>query len=452
VLLLLAGCGAAPALVEPPLSCADITPGQPAPTTVLLLSVDTLHHDFVRPDLTPRIHALLDEGVRFDHLIVPRGLSGPSMASFITGAYPRTHGVRVNGISVADEGVSPDVPTLARRFADAGHRSYGFLSNQCYLLDDDMETRCTWADPTLDQAEGDAVLVPELLAALGALPADEPVFAWLHLLDPHDPYETREPWFSVLHPGTYDGPYLDTEAAIAAHMREGAPYTDADRAWVEAVYASQVAATDALIGDALDGLAALGRLDDAVVVFVADHGEELGRRTSYFYHGCSPYDGVIDVRAGIWAPGRLPGGHVVTSRVSSVHLAPTVAELAGLPWDGPAEGRSLVSALATCEQPEGPAFFERGNETAGVVSGRWKYILDPNAGFAECKYYDAEAPYPGEPEALYDLEADPLEQVNRVADQPELARALRANVCGWVRDDAWVGGSGEGNRLLAECP
>ncbi len=442
-----AGCPASAGLVD------DLGP----PTTVLLVSVDTVHRDFLGVhappwDTTPRLDALMAEGARLDHVLVPRGLSGPSMASLITGAYPRTHGVRVNESGFDPEGVSADTPTLGQRFADAGYTTYGYSANQCYLLDEEMETECTWADPSLDQAEGDALLVTELLAALQARDATQPVFAWLHLLDPHDPYTPREPWFTAFHPDSYDGPYAgDMDASILAHMRGTLAYTDADRAYVEAVYASQLAATDAQIGALLDGLAAMGRLDDAVVAFAIDHGDELARRNTYFYHGCSPYDGVLDVTYALWGPGRVPAEHVQAARVSSVDLAPTLAELAGLAWSGPGEGRSLLSELRTCAEPDRLAFFERGNETAGVVAGGWKFFLDPNAGFAECKYFDEDTPYPNAAEELYELDADPLELDDRAAAEPARAAELRAEVCAWVNAAEWVGGGADDNALVAAC-
>lgn len=439
-----------------PSECASVTTEAP-PTTVVLLSVDTVHRDFLgvhHPawDVTPRLDALFAEGARLDHVIVPRGLSAPSMASMITGAYPRTHGVRANDRTLDPEGVSADTPTLGQRFAAAGYRTYGYSANQCYLLDPEMEQLCTWADPTLDQAEGDATLVDGLVATLTGLAPDEPVFAWVHLLDPHDPYSPREPWFSTFHPGAYDGPFAaDIEAAVAAHMRGDLPYDDADRAYVEAVYASQLAATDAQIGALLDGLADLGRLDDAVIAFAIDHGEELGRRNSYFYHGCSPYGGVLDVTYALWGPGRVPA-QVWDAHVSSVDLAPTLAEIAGLGWSGPGEGRSFLPELRACAEPtDRVAFFERGTETAGVVADGWKYFLDPNAGFAECKHFGDDTPFPNAAEELYELATDPVEVVDRAALEPDRVATLRARVCGWVNDGPWVGGGADANALVGVC-
>ncbi|MFN7147619.1 MAG: alkaline phosphatase family protein, partial [Myxococcota bacterium] len=122
MLALLLACAGPPDTGKPevPAECVAVTTDA-APTTVLLLSLDTVHRDFLgvhHPawDVTPRLDALFAEGARLDHVIVPRGLSAPSMASMVTGAYPRTHGVRVNDRTLDPEGVSADTPTLGQRF------------------------------------------------------------------------------------------------------------------------------------------------------------------------------------------------------------------------------------------------------------------------------------------------------------------------------------------------
>ena len=454
------------------LSCARSNPPDPAPAAcieddtlvdlpppevVVLISVDTVNRHFLgvhHPDwdVTPRLDALFAESTLLDHVVVPRGLSGPSMATLVTGVYPRTHGVRVNE-EMLDDPVSADTPTLGERFVAAGYHAYGFSANQCYLLDGTMQVDCTWADPTLDQAEGDAILVTGFLEALDARPVDEPFFLWIHFMDPHDPYTAREPWYTEFHPEAYDGPFSEaSEDEIAAMMRGDVPYTDADRAHMDAVYASQLKATDVYIGQLLDGLATRERLDDAVVAFGIDHGDELAQRNTYFYHGCSPYGGVIDVSYAIHAPGRVPMGKVVSARVPSVDFAPTLVDLAGLEWSGAGEGHTLLPDLVGCVEPDRAAYFERGRETAGIVVDGYKYFLDPNAGYSSCKHFSAADPFPNAAQELYDLAADPLELDNLLREEPELAADLRRRVCAWVLDGPWgVGDAYASENVLVEA-
>lgn len=463
VLPLVFGCapdpvGGKPLSEIPAASCGDAGPdavpalGTP-PATVLVVVMDTTRRDALswnRPDrdTTPSLDLLRAGGVLYDRVQVVRGLTSVSLSSVITGAYPRTHGVRNND---ADP-IEADVATLAERFGEVGYRTVGVSANMCQLMDRGFDERyCTSSqeEPGLDQAVADTRLVDELLARVDVLDADTPVFAWAHFVDPHDPFTAREPWFSTWHPEPYDGP-LDppTTETLAEISAAGVPLTEADRAYLDAVYQSQVASTDAQIGRLIEGLRARGRLDDAAILFVMDHGEELAERSSYFYHGCSPYQRVMEVSAVLWAPGRLPAGTELAGRVSAVDLAPTLLEVAGLPADGPAEGTSRLDEVLRCVEPRDAVFFERGPETAGVVVDEKVLILDPREGYASCKEYGREHPYPGEPLALYDLESDPLQLENLASDDPVGAMALAALVCGWVTDGPWTDGR---NALTLAC-
>ena len=452
---LLACTAPAPDSGPPPVECPETTPPEqlPPPTTVLLVSIDTVNRAFLGTygdwDVTPRLNALFAEGTLLDHAVASRGLSGPAIASLLTGAYPRTHGVRENADSEDSEGIVDGVATLGERFAAAGYHTFGYSANQCYLLDDEMETLCTWSDPTLSQVEGDDTLTEGLIAALQGLPADEPTFAWLHYMEPHHDYVAHEPWFSSFHPEAYEGPWRDDmDAAIADYNDGKLAFTAADRAYVEAVYASQVAAVDDRIGQVLDALEAMGRLDDTVVAFAIDHGEALGRRGTYFFHGCSPYTEVLDVRFALWAPGRIPP-QVIDSYVPSVDFAPTIAELSGLAWDGPAEGRSLLADLRTCTEPRRTAHFERGTETAGTIEDGWAYIFTPEGGFSACEGYSDASPYPNAVSELYDLRLDPLEMVNRAEHEPKRTEDMRQVTCDWVKDGVWANGTS--NSLITSC-
>ncbi len=453
-----------PLLEEPVAICPDdpaaVTAEWP-PRTVLYISIDTVHRDFLgvhHPewDTTPALDALFAEGVRLDNVVVPRGLSAVSMATLLTGAYPVTHGVRANEAPEAGgSGIAEGLETLYQRFGAAGYTTYGWLANMCFLLDGPpaiTHRSCQSDDevPGTDQAVGDLRLTTEAAETIRALPEAEAFFGWIHFMDPHDPYDRRDPWYALFHPDTYAGPLQDpTEAELVAVSRGDTPYDDDDRRHVEALYASQLRQTDAHVATLRAALADAGRLDDAVIVVAFDHGDELGRRNGYFFHGCSPYNGVIGATYGIRAPGRLPAGEVIANWVPSVDLVPTLLEVAGLEWNGVGEGRSLVDNARRCVEPQHPAYFERGAETAGVVLGNWKYILDPRSGYTRCKHYDGEYPYPGEPEELYDLDVDPLELTNQAGSQKAIASVLRRQVCQWVRGGAWS--DDPGNALIVGC-
>jgi arylsulfatase A-like enzyme len=419
------------------------------PDTVLVISIDTVNEHFLGVhheewDTTPTLDALMAEGTRFDGVVVPRGLSAPSMASLLTGAWPATHGMRANEApEEGGSGIDPATPPLYTRFEEAGYQTWGWSANMCFLLDHEppIQSRsCQWQEEVdVDQAEGDRILAEEAAAVFAGLPPGERVFGWLHLMDPHDPYERRDPWYEEFHPEAYAGAFLDpTEDLLVAASQGEIAFDDADRRHVEAVYASQLRQTDANIATVLAGLEASGRLDDAVILIGFDHGEELARRDGYFFHGCSVYQEVLGGTWALRAPGRVPAGVVLEGTISSTDLAPTLIEAAGLDWSGAGEGVSALTEAQTCVEPARSAYFERGNETAGVVREGWSFILDPREGYTKCKHYDGERPYPGVRESLFDLANDPLELDNVVEERAGLAADLRADVCAWVASVPWT--------------
>lgn len=432
--------------------CPDpVTPPATPPTTIVLVTIDSVNRDFLGYyedtwDTTPNIDRLFAEGVVLENVLVTRGLSAPSLASILTGAYPRTHGVRINE-EVTPSGVAP---TLVTRFREAGWRTLVYTTNVCQIVSGDGADDYLCLDnptrPDLDQADADGLVTSAFEAGIAA--SAGPVFAWIHLMDPHDPFHVREPWYTTFHPEAYSGPLLDPSPAdIEAYTMGESVMTEEDRSHLDAMYASQLAGADAQVGRILAALDATGR-SDAIVAFGVDHGEELARRTTYFYHGCSVYDLVTGASYAIRAPGRIPAGEVLSGWVSAADVAPTLAELGGLTWSGAADGRSLVDTIETCVEPNLPVYFERGELAAGVIDQGSQFILDPKLGDRTCSYQDSAYDYPGELRAFYDLDTDPDQVENLYPD----GGVYEAELCDWVLSAPWTSdGSDASNPLVGVC-
>jgi len=220
---------------------------------LLLISIDTLRADRLgsygyAEAATPRLDALGARGLRFEQATTVAPLTLPAHASLLTGTFPAAHGVRDNvGFDLADQQV-----TLAETLRGEGYRTGAFVG--AFVLDSrfgihqgfdryfDEFDLSQMKDGGMDslQRRGDEV-VAEALAWLGE-DSELPFFGLVHLYDPHTPYEAPEP-YPARFPRTRSGAY------------------DAEVAW-----------TDALVGRLLDGVAALGRLEDTLVVAVGDHG------------------------------------------------------------------------------------------------------------------------------------------------------------------------------------
>ena len=199
-------------------------------------------------------------------------------------------------------------------------------------------------------------------------------FLWLHLYDPHSPYEPPEPWASAHSHSPYLGEIAATDAFLAPILEE---VRDADTS--------------------------------TLVVFTSDHGEALGAHGE-LTHGFFAYQPTLRVPLVLWAPGLTPG---VDERMARhVDLLPTMLEAAGLDTPRQASGVSLFgepSSGETVSYLEAlTANLNRGwAPLRGVMRGRYKFVSLPI------------------PE-LYDLEADPGEETNLVQTERKIVSELRA--------------------------
>jgi len=308
--------------VAAPSVAGSETPG-PGPLNIVLITIDTLRADRVssygsrRVD-TLEIDSFADEGVRFSNAASTVPFTLPAHSSILTGLYPPGHGVRENVGYTLDE----SVPTIAEILAEAGWTTAGFVS--AFVLDgrwgisrgfdhyfDDFDLS-DFETPNLGsvQRSGD-VTIAEAVAWLDGRNQDQPFFLWLHLYDPHDPYEPPEP-FDSMHPGRpYDG---------------------------------EVAYTDSLIGTFRQALEDRGVLDSSLVILTADHGEGLGDHGEAS-HGFFLYDTTIHVPLIVRLPAAAHGGSVVDSAVSHVDLLPTILDAVGVQAPDVVHGESLLPII-----------------------------------------------------------------------------------------------------------
>ncbi len=308
----------------------------PGVRTLVLVTLDTTRRDHVGtyaptdratgvPDAsTPNLDRLAASGVRFDDAMTPVPLTLPAHTAMLSGLPPAATGVRVNAYGRIPDASVRGFALLPESLAAAGWKTGAFVSAsplaRRYGLDHGFGT---YDDGDLEDPHGlecaeraGAVTVDRALAWLALRTGTERVFLWVHLFEPHAPYAPEAP------------------AGLPADTR----------------YRLDVARADAAVGRLLEGLAARGRGDAAVLV-VADHGEaldELGEKT----HGILLGDAVLRVPMLLRAPGLLPG--VRTDPADLADVAPTLAHLANLPWDPHAEvvghGQDLLRAPAPADR------------------------------------------------------------------------------------------------------
>ena len=363
---------------------------------VLLITLDTTRADHIgaygdRRARTPRLDRLASEGVLFERALAAAPITLPAHVSLLTGLNPYAHGVRNNGnFALKDE------PTLATLLRGRGYRTAAFVS--AFVLDrrfglaagfdhyDDRmdEIRGGGGAPPLERNAPERPADRTARAAVDWLTSnassEQPLLVWIHLYDPHDPYDPPSPWREAFADRPYDG---------------------------------EIAFADQAIGSILDAFERLGRRAPPIVAVAGDHGESLGEHDEAT-HAMFVYESTMRVPLIIAWPGHLPAGRRVPAIARAIDLAPTLTDLAVGAKVPMATGQSLVPAIDGKAAAPGsaygetffPLFYMNWAPLRSIQDERWKFIDAPVA-------------------ELYDLSTDPREQTNLAEREPGRAAALR---------------------------
>ncbi|MEZ4235010.1 MAG: sulfatase-like hydrolase/transferase [Myxococcota bacterium] len=291
----------------PWLLLAACTPGpvdaRSAPS-VLLVTVDSLRADHVgaygdAEALTPTLDRLAASGTTFLRAYTSTPQTIPGHATLMTGKYPPSHGVRDDGdFSLGDEQV-----TLAERFRAAGYTTIAiassFTTRRRWGLDQGFQIYTEPGTPGrsgshVDERAADEA-VDDALRELAQAPLDKPVFLWVHLFDPHAPYDPPPQWTAMFPSSPYDG---------------------------------EVAFVDDELGRLLVSWEMRFGVESSIVAVTAPHGESLGEddeeTSGYLLH-----DATLRVPLIVRGPGMAPGQRV-SDPVGLVDVAPTLLDLAHL--------------------------------------------------------------------------------------------------------------------------
>jgi arylsulfatase A-like enzyme len=417
-----------------PLVSADDRPN------VFVVVIDSLRADRVRPNApgaagaTPALAALAARGVAFDRAYAQASWTKPSVASLLTSLFPSTHGANLRR-----DRLSAEATPLAETFARSGYRTavfsanpwispaFGFDRGVEHFFETEQETfsrmvlllrvlraldRPLPSRPlsrfiaNVEHAAGlgvgrssncerDAAILAALESWL-AQPASRPVFAYLHLMSPHIPYEPPS--------GTRG---FESTEQVDLLMRT-APLEDARRAELIRLYDETVTHADSVLAEILEVIAARLAIDRTVVVVTADHGEEFFEH-GRFGHGKTLYDEVVHVPLVMVGPG-LPVGVVRDDAAMLVDVAPTVAKLVGIAPGPKWAGRDLLET-----RPRATAYAELlregGLEVYMTSDGHRKYLesTEKLGAGARTEFYDLRAD-PTESRSQPLSERDPLRE------------------------------------------
>ena len=393
---------------------------------IILISIDSLRQDHVgcygyARDTTPTIDRLAREGACFVNAVSTTSWTLPAHAALFTGLYDSSHGVVNIDSQLADEHV-----TLAEVLRAAGYQTCGFFGgpflHPTFGLDRGFASYLNCMTTVSDDSPDDVfrsypahaashsdITGPRTLERFGAWldAADErPMFVFLHLWDVHYDYIPPQHYVDMFDPdyrGSINAEHFNHNDSIRPDMEKR------DLQHVIALYDGEIRFTDDMVRQFLARLRDAGRLDQALIVVLSDHGEE------FFEHGGKGhqrtlFDEVVRVPLIFWWPARIDTSRLVTDQVSLIDVMPTLLSLAGIPLPVEVQGRDLSPLMDGSSLPGEPALLELlvfGQQARALRTNSYKLLVDDlrkQTGF-------------------FDLQLDPNETMNRGQD-PRLQVAM----------------------------
>jgi len=449
----------------------QVATGEPvrAPRGVILIQADTLRRDhldaygYSRPT-APAIARLAKEGELFRNYTVQATWTKVSTPTLMTSLYPMSHGV-----TDFTDHLPAAAHTLAESYRDAGYATISFASvlftgqfTNLHQGFEELHEDGSFSEPGSSKTAREYV---DRLSDWLERHRESRFFAFLHVFDPHDPFEPRRPYDALwADPSKKEEHQRDLDAVrkvikepllrmfgmpSRAELVEAGLNAEAfahhDRDW----YDGSIRGMDTEIGRLMQTLESLGLARDTLVVFLSDHGEEFLEHGRMF-HGQSVYGELTQVPLVMHWPAGLSGARTIDNVVQTIDVMPTLLELSGIrPPDG-LQGHSLVPLLGVAGREE----VSTAGASRAAPAERWqqrpaitqKALTDPKKGGAppphDTESYaitdgqwklvrNAVRPRGGPEFELYDFRKDPLNLTDVAADHPDIVARLAKALDGW---------------------
>ncbi|HWN70195.1 MAG TPA: sulfatase-like hydrolase/transferase, partial [Haliangium sp.] len=410
------GPGAASAAWGAPRIALASTDSRPRPApydNAILLVIDALRSDRLTLYGETRVATPLmtaegrSRGVVFLHNQAASPSSPPSHGSIQTGMIPRVHGV------AGDAGkLEPGTPMISTQVADAGIAA-GYYGNNPFGMAR-LEAPGRWTEFHHPGQEGKGtdctVLMDEMLGfAEAQAKAGKRFFISSLPYEPHTPYLYHQGITDKYHPGPWGPPVgKSVDGGLLSSLSSGkVTLTDAQWSQLRGLYDGEVEHMDDCYGRLLDGLAARGLRERTLVVITADHGEGMFEH-GLMGHAFGHYAELANVPLVLIGDHLVDNGLAIDTVTTHLDIAPTILDLMGVKPSERIQGQSLVPLLLR-KGPWTPRVvsLEYGR-SYGLRAKRWKYIVDYQ-----------------QKESVFDLELDPTEQKDLMAEHPMALRYLR---------------------------
>lgn len=459
---------------------------------VVVIVIDTLRADHLgaygyERDTSPFIDTLAEDGIVFENAYSQSSYTKTSIASMISGKLPTRAGI---------EGLwaQPpiDEPMLADTFKKNGYRT-GLITNTFMVAGgrfsngyDEVRLSPVGKGPIRRERprvipghggmEWDDVDVTHQALDFLDEASDEKFFMYIQYLDPHHPYNPPLDYYKRFRDTVYENPLdlpefrADYDKTVQAGLLPGHPRFDD----MVLRYDGEIAFNDLAVQKLVEGLDERGVLGNTIIVITSDHGEEFFEH-KYIEHSWSLYQEVLHVPFIFWAGDSSRPGRV-TERVSLVDLYPSLMDLMRFERpDSYFDGQSLFVPDANGMQikpHDDPIIAElitpENCLLRTVIHEDWKYFAaikwaDPaDRYFAQMNYKKnhedivagivESPPIWGKPivEELYYLKDDPSEQINRIADEPEVLERMRKLLSDYKQQCLTAQGGGNETWILTD--
>lgn len=341
---------------------------------LILISIDTLRYDYlsiVNPEnvSTPNLDDFAKKSIFFEYAFTTCPLTSPAHASLFTGLYPKDHGIREN----LSGKLKTDIKTLAEVLKENGFKTYAFVSSSTLsrdygfskgfdVFDDNFSPCSKFKKCFLSERAG----IDTISSLKQKVSLNSKIFLFLHIFEPHFPYEPPEP---------YKSKYKNN------------------------LYAGEVAYSDFLIGEFLIYLKEKGLFKNSIICIFSDHGEGL-----YEYneptHGYLAYNSTLRVPLMLYYPDCK--FEKKSYPVSLIDLFPTFLDLLEIKRIKNLSGQNLLykEEREIFFESLYPYFYFGTNEILGLIKYPYKFIYKKNV-------------------ELFDIYKDPKEKI-KIQDRDKI--------------------------------
>lgn len=360
---------------------------------ILVITLDTTRADHIgsygyENGSTPNIDRIASEGIRFENCYSSLPLTLPSHSNIFTGKYSIGHGVRSNGRYL----LGNSEKTMAEYLTESGYNTYAVIASYVLQSKFGLNQGFKIYDDSLDSGQLHKTLISQIdaKAVYGKFEnwyeknSGNKFFAWVHFYDPHTPYTPHEEF---------------NEEGERDHIK---------------LYDGELSYTDKYIGKIFDKLEEKNILDNTLVILVGDHGEAFGEHLEFGSHMIFCYEANLRVPLIFHNKKLISNGRVISERVDTIDIMPTILDLTGIKIGKDIQGVTLENVLRGGKlKKERTIYIESmyGKEEfnwaplTGIIMGDYKYISLPKA-------------------ELYDIRKDPLEKDNLYRKKGPVARDM----------------------------